>query len=58
MNTCHKIVGRGAKDTMERGFDSAIGTPFHVDWIDTTCESCGNCVQAFPTGALTNSPVS
>ena len=53
VNTCHKIVGRGAIDTMERGFDSAIGTPFHIDWADTNCESCGNCVQACPTGALT-----
>ena len=53
VNTCHKLVGRGAIDTMQRGFDSKIGTPFNVSWADTNCESCGNCVQACPTGALT-----
>ena len=38
---------------MERGFDSVIGTPFNIPWKETICESCGNCVQACPTGALT-----
>lgn len=54
VNTCHKIVGCGAIDTMERGFTSVIGTPFGVDWKDSDCESCGNCVAACPTGALTS----
>ena len=53
VNTCHKIVGRGAIDTMQRGFTSVIGTPFDEDWRKTNCESCGNCVEACPTGALT-----
>jgi len=52
VNTCHKIVGRGAIDTTERGFQSKISTPFGIDWMDSTCESCGNCVAACPTGAL------
>jgi len=52
VNTCHKIVGRGAIDTTERGFASKISTPFEMDWKDSTCESCGNCVAACPTGAL------
>lgn len=53
VNTCNKIVGRGAIDTAERGFNSVISTPFGVDLRDSTCESCGNCVAACPTGALT-----
>lgn len=53
VNTCHKIVGRGAIDTMQRGFTSVIGTPFDEDWRKTNCESCGNCVEVCPTGALT-----
>ena len=37
---------------MDRGFQSIIGNG-EGKWIDGNCESCGNCVQACPTGALT-----
>lgn len=53
VNTCEKIAGRGAIGTTERGFVSKISGPFGIDWTDSTCESCGNCTQACPTGALT-----
>lgn len=53
VNTCAKIVGRGAISTVERGFQSMIANPFYKAWIDNAeCEFCGNCVQACPTGAL------
>lgn len=53
VNTCHKIVGVGAIDTVNRGFKAQIGTPFGINWVDSTCEFCGNCIQACPVGALT-----
>ena len=54
VNTCNKIVGRGAIDTVERGFNSRISTPFGVPLRESSCESCGNCVAACPTGALSS----
>lgn len=52
VNTCQKLVGRGAIDTTKRGFAATISTAFGINWEDSNCESCGNCVQACPTGAL------
>src|SRR5699024_7514297 len=52
VNTCKEIVGRGAIDTMNRGFESVIGAHYKNKWNQGICESCGNCVQACPTGAL------
>ena len=51
VNTCNYIVGRGAIETLERGFQSVIGNG-EGQWKDGICESCGNCVEACPTGAL------
>lgn len=53
VNTCQKITCRGVIDTTQRGFRAIVSTPFEEKIIDTNCESCGNCVQACPTGALT-----
>ena len=53
VNTCQKRTCRGSIDTTQRGFRSVISPAFGMDWADSNCESCGNCVQACPTGALT-----
>ncbi len=36
----------------KRGARTTIEAPFGPDWRATDCESCGNCAQACPTGAL------
>lgn len=52
INICHKRVGNGAIDTINRGFNASISPAFHMKWNVTDCESCGNCVSNCPTGAL------
>lgn len=36
-----------------RGIDTCIGSPFNAKLNDTTCISCGQCINVCPTGALT-----
>lgn len=37
----------------KRGVRTVIEAPFGERWKSTSCESCGNCAAACPTGALT-----
>lgn len=39
--------------TGKRGARTSILAPFGKDWKTTSCESCGCCAAACPTGALT-----
>lgn len=52
INTCSKITGRKALKSGKTGMFTVIDAPFGADWKKTLCESCGNCAQACPTGAL------
>ena len=50
---CHELLGVGAIDIAGRGFASRV-TPFGDTGIgESTCESCGQCVDICPVGALT-----
>ncbi len=53
VKTCSHVTGRGAIWLGKTGMFSIIDAPFGEDWKNTLCESCGNCAQACPTGALT-----
>ncbi|SDB05720.1 formate dehydrogenase subunit alpha [Eubacterium oxidoreducens] len=53
VNTCAHVTGRKAIDVKRDGTHMLIDLPFGEDWKSTLCESCGNCSQACPTGALT-----
>lgn len=50
---CSKVQGCDAIGKQNRGFKTQIGTAFNVGLNNSTCTSCGQCVLACPTGALT-----
>jgi len=52
VRTCNEIVGRGALDFIDRGSRTVIGTFGNKPFIESTCESCGECVVRCPVGAL------
>ncbi len=49
---CGKMQGIGVINPLERGFNSKIGCAFEKDLHSTSCVSCGQCIVACPTGAL------
>jgi len=52
VRACDEIQNLGAIDLVRRGFDSAV-EPFGGGPImGSICESCGECVERCPTGAL------
>ena len=50
--TCAHATGRHAIELGKAGPYTLIHPPFGAGWEDSLCESCGNCAQACPTGAL------
>ena len=52
VRTCDEIVGLGALGFINRGFKTVIGTFGDKPFVDSICESCGECVVRCPVGAL------
>lgn len=52
VSTCNKVACNGTLHNGKTGTRTLIDAPFGPDWKETDCESCGNCAQACPTGAL------
>jgi formate dehydrogenase major subunit len=50
---CHEVQGANALCLVNRGYDTVIKPTLELPLNETTCESCGQCVSACPTGALT-----
>ena len=50
---CNEVVGANALGLVERGFDTFVAPAMGDALQDTNCESCGLCISACPTGAIT-----
>lgn len=52
VSTCNRRTGNGVLHNGKAGLRTLIEAPFGPDWKETSCESCGNCAEVCPTGAL------
>lgn len=50
---CQEVVGASALGLVNRGFETYVAPSMGDSLVDTNCESCGLCISACPTGAMT-----
>ena len=52
IRVCDEIQGLGAIDFAGRGYHARVSTFAGKPWADSICQTCGECVERCPTGAL------
>jgi len=52
ISACNRAAVNGAMQSGRTGVFHTVEAPFGPDWKQSGCESCGNCAEACPTGAL------
>ena len=53
VGACNNQAHNHTLQAGKSGLRTSIRAPFGPDWKATSCESCGNCAAACPTGAIT-----
>ncbi len=53
VRTCNELQGVNAIDFANRGHETIISTFGNKGFLESNCESCGECVVRCPVGALT-----
>jgi formate dehydrogenase major subunit len=49
---CSEVQGPGVLGFIYRGFASSVAPEFGESLTETSCESCGKCIEVCPVGAL------
>jgi formate dehydrogenase alpha subunit len=57
IDACQDTQHIGAIGINGRGTDARIGVAFDLEWEESICTSCGQCISQCPTGALIQKPV-
>ena len=57
VRACDEVQGTLALTIQGRGFESKVAASQNEDFVASECVSCGACVEACPTAALTEKPL-
>jgi len=57
IRVCREVVGANALGLVNRGFETYVAPSMGDALSDTSCESCGLCISACPTGAITENVI-
>ncbi len=52
VSVCKNVQTVSAIETIDRGYNTIVASPFHMPLKDTPCVNCGQCITACPVGAL------